>query len=46
MVLNKTIQDLKRKIKTIKKTQRETSLEIEILGNNSGTIDASISNGT
>jgi hypothetical protein len=31
-------------VETIKKTQRETSLEIEILGKKSGTIDASISN--
>jgi hypothetical protein len=32
MELNKTIQDLKVKVETIKKTQRETTLEIEILG--------------
>ena len=31
MELNKTIQDLKRKVETIKKTQREATLEIEIL---------------
>jgi hypothetical protein len=31
-------------VETIKKTQRETTLEIEILGKKSGTIDASISN--
>jgi predicted nucleic acid-binding Zn-ribbon protein len=42
--LNKTIQDLKREIETIKNTQRETTLEIENLGKKSGTIDASISN--
>jgi prefoldin subunit 5 len=41
---NKTIQDLKMEVETIKKTQRETTLEIEILGKKSGTIDASISN--
>jgi len=29
---NKTIQDLKIEIKTIKKSQRETTLEIENLG--------------
>jgi hypothetical protein len=29
----KTIQDLKMKVETMKKTQRETTLEIEILGN-------------
>jgi hypothetical protein len=34
----------KREVETIKKTQRETSLEIEILGKKSGTIDVSISN--
>jgi chromosome segregation ATPase len=41
--LNKTIQDLKREVETIKKTQRETTLEIETLGKKSGTIDVSIS---
>ena len=45
MEMNKTILDLKRKVETIKKTQRETTLEIETLGKKSGTIDASISNG-
>jgi uncharacterized protein YaaR (DUF327 family) len=30
--LNKTFQDLKMKIQTIKKSQRETTLEIENLG--------------
>jgi prefoldin subunit 5 len=44
MELNKTIEDLKREVETIKKTQRETTLEIEILGKKSGTIDASIIN--
>jgi cell division protein FtsL len=43
MELNKTIQDLKRKIETRKKTQKETTLEIETLGKKSGTIDTSIS---
>ena len=42
--LNKTIQDLKREEETIKKSQRETTLEIETLGKKSGAIDASISN--
>jgi uncharacterized coiled-coil protein SlyX len=42
--LNKTIQDLKMEVETMKKSQRETTLEIEILGKKSGTIDASISN--
>ena len=41
--LNKTIQDLKREVDTIKKTQSEATLEIETLGKKSGTIDASIS---
>ena len=31
-------------VETIKKTQRETTLEIEVLGKKSGTIDRSISN--
>jgi hypothetical protein len=44
MEWNKTIQDLKMEIETMKKTQRETNLEIEILGKKSGNIDASISN--
>jgi hypothetical protein len=42
--LNKTIQDLKMEIETIKKSQRETVLEIENLGKKSGVIDASITN--
>jgi hypothetical protein len=41
--LNRPIQDLKMQIETIKKSQRETTLEIEILGKISGAIDASIS---
>jgi predicted nucleic acid-binding Zn-ribbon protein len=44
MELNKTIQDLKMEVQTIKKTQSETTLEIETLGKKSGTIDVSISN--
>jgi hypothetical protein len=44
MELNKTIQDLKMEVETIKKTQRERTLEIETLGKKSGTIDTSISN--
>ena len=44
MELNKTIQDLKIEVETMKKTQRETTLEIENLGKKSGTIDRSISN--
>jgi hypothetical protein len=42
--LNKIIQDIKTEVEKIKKTQRETILEIEILGKKSGNIDASISN--
>ena len=44
MKLNKTIQDLKMGVKKIKKTQRETTLEIEILGKKLGAIDVSITN--
>jgi uncharacterized protein Yka (UPF0111/DUF47 family) len=44
MELNKAIQDLKREVDTIKKTQSEAMLEIETLGMKSGTIDVSISN--
>ena len=35
MESNKTIQDLKREVDTIKKTQREATLEIENLGKKS-----------
>ena len=42
--LNKTIQDLKMEVETIKKSQRETTLEMENLGKKSGSIDASIRN--
>jgi hypothetical protein len=44
MELNKIIQDLKIEVETMKKTQRETTLEIETLRKKSGTIDTSISN--
>jgi chromosome segregation ATPase len=44
MELNKTIQDIKWEVDTIKKTQSEAKLEIETLRKKSGTIDASISN--
>jgi hypothetical protein len=44
MELNKTIQDLKMEVETMKKTQRKTTLEIETLGKKSGTIYVSISN--
>ena len=42
--VNKTIQDLKMEVETIKKSQRETFLEIENLGKDSGVIAASINN--
>jgi hypothetical protein len=41
---NKTIQDLKLEIEIIKKSQMETTLEIENLGTRSGVIDTSITN--
>jgi prefoldin subunit 5 len=42
--MNKTIQDLKMEIETIKKSQRVTTVEIENLGKRSGVIDANITN--
>jgi hypothetical protein len=42
--MNKTIQDLKMQLETIKKSQMETTLELENLGKRSGVIDASITN--
>jgi hypothetical protein len=44
MELNKTTQDQKMGVETLKKTQRKSTLEIEIPKKKSGTIDASISN--
>jgi hypothetical protein len=44
MELNKTNQDLKMEVETMKKTQSETTLKIETLRKKSGTIDVSISN--
>jgi hypothetical protein len=44
MELNKAIQDLKREVDTIKKTQSEAMLDIETLGKKSGTIDVLITN--
>ena len=41
---SRTIQHLKVEVETIKKSQRETTMEIEILGKKSGAIDVSISN--
>ena len=42
--LSKTIQDLKSEVETIKKSQRETTLEIENLGKKSGITDTNINN--
>jgi uncharacterized coiled-coil protein SlyX len=42
--INKTIQNLKMEIETIRKSQGETTLELENLGKRSGVIDASITN--
>ena len=42
--LNKVVQELKTETETIKKTQREATLEIENLGKISGVIDANITN--
>jgi hypothetical protein len=40
--MNKTIQDLKIEIETIKKSQKEKTLELENLGKKPGVIEASI----
>ena len=42
--MNKTIHDLKMEIESIKKPQRETTLELEHIENRSGVKDASITN--
>ena len=42
MELSKTIMDLKTEVETTKKSQRETTLEIENLEKKSGAIDANI----
>jgi hypothetical protein len=42
--MDKTIQDLKIEIETIKKSQRETTVELKNLGKRSGVIDVSITN--
>jgi cell fate (sporulation/competence/biofilm development) regulator YmcA (YheA/YmcA/DUF963 family) len=42
--LNKTAQELKMEIETIKKTQREAILEMANLGKKSGSTNASITN--
>jgi hypothetical protein len=44
--LNKTIQDLKMEIETIKTPQSETTLELKSLGKGSGVTEASIINNT
>jgi len=42
--MNKTIQELKMEIETIKKAQRKTTLEMENLGKRPGVIDVSVTN--
>ena len=42
--MNKAIQDLRMELETIKKSQSETTLELENLGKRSGVIGASITN--
>ena len=42
--MNNITQDIKMEIETIKKSQRETILEIENLEKRAGVIDASITN--
>ena len=42
--MNKTIQDLKMELETIKKSQRETSLDIENIGKRLEVLDSSITN--
>jgi hypothetical protein len=42
--LNETIQHVKFELETIKKSQRETTLQLETLGKKPGVIDASITN--
>ena len=42
--MNKTFQDLKMEIETIKKLQSETTLKLENLGKRSGVIDVSTTN--
>ena len=44
MELNKTTQDLKMEVETIKKSQSEASLKIDNLGKKSGSIDVSFTN--
>jgi hypothetical protein len=42
--MNKIIQDLKIEVETIKKSQKEKTLELENLGKRSGVIDTRIAN--
>ena len=44
LIEKKTIQDLKMTLKTIKKSQRETTMNIENLGKKSAVLDPSINN--
>ena len=43
--MNKTVQDLKMEMEAIKKTQTEGILEIENVGQRTGTTDTRITNG-
>ena len=43
-VIEQNLKDLKVEMETIKKSQRETTLELENLGERKGVIDASITN--
>ena len=42
--MDKTVQELKMEIKTIKKTQKEATLEMDHLGKRTGAMDAIITN--
>ena len=42
--LNKASQDLKVEVETMKKTQMEANMEMEIIGKRSGITDVSITN--
>ena len=42
--MNETIQDLKMEVETIKKSQKETTMEREHSGKSSGVTDANITN--
>ena len=42
--MNKTVQDLKIEIETIKKSEIEATLEMQNVGKSAGTMDISIAN--